>query len=168
MSDIRRTITTTREQRVAWRARFDQHVQRSDGCWLWLGTVTKGGYGRFNTRSFSMAAHRVAWEMEHDQSVPEGLDVMHSCDNPPCVNPAHLSAGTRSENLRDCVAKGRNVSRPPCGEKHQDHVLTSDDVRSIRVERAAGAPLRVLAAKYGVSDVLISKVARRRVWRHVE
>lgn len=92
---------------------------------------------------------------------------MHSCDNPPCVNPAHLSAGTRDDNMQDCVAKGRHVSRPPRGEAHRDHVLTASDVREIRVARAAGVAVRELVQRYGVSDTRIRKIAARKAWRHV-
>lgn len=167
MGDLR--ITTTREQRSAWRAKFEQRILRGDGCWLWQGSKLPRGYGKFHPAlRVNIYAHRFAWELEHDRSVPEGLDVMHSCDNPSCVNPAHLSAGTRDDNMQDCAAKGRSVSRPPRGEVHRDHVLTADDVREIRAARAGGTAVRTLVQRYGVSDTRIRKIVARRAWRHVE
>lgn len=168
MGHLRKTVTTTREQRTAWRAAFEQRIHRGDGCWLWLGAKGIGGYGRFSPAlHVGIYAHRFAWELEHDQSVPDGLDVMHSCDNPPCVNPAHLSIGTRHDNMQDCVAKGRHVSRPPRGEAHRDHVLTESDVREIRAQRVAGSTARELSQRYGVSDTRIYKIVARKAWRHV-
>ena len=165
---MRLTTTTTPEQRQAWRDKFQQRTKREASCWLWLGSKLPTGYGLFYPAwRAQIYAHRFAWELEHDQSVPSGLHVMHSCDNPSCVNPAHLSIGTHKENMRDCVAKGRHVSRSPRGEEHYHHTLTEQDVRDIRTQHASGIPPRVLAPKYGVSRNHIDLVVRRKAWKHV-
>jgi HNH endonuclease len=79
-----------------------------DECWPWTaGTAGKGGYGRFRMGDKRVQASRVAWEMEHGRPLPPELDALHSCDNPPCVNPAHIWPGTAADNVRDAVAKGR-------------------------------------------------------------
>lgn len=89
--------------------RFDRKVKWSDsGCWLWTGHLTAAGYGRFPLEHGTppLYAHRYAYERAHGP-IPPGLVVMHSCDNPPCVNPAHLSAGTQRDNVLDMMQKGR-------------------------------------------------------------
>lgn len=81
--------------------RFWAKVDRSGDCWLWMGKrIVK--YGYFNHRR----AHRVAWELTHGD-IPKGLYVLHSCDNPPCVNPAHLRLGTQFDNMADMHDRGR-------------------------------------------------------------
>lgn len=92
----------------------------ADECWLWLGARIPKGYGRILGSSKPVYAHRASWEIANDQSVPTGLVVMHSCDNPPCVNPAHLSVGTAGDNNRDAIAKGRNAftQRTHCPRGH--------------------------------------------------
>lgn len=89
--------------------RFWEKVARSDGCWEWLGPKTRG-YGTFHVLRDgvrrTVKAHRFAYELVKEQ-IPAGLEILHSCDNRGCVNPSHLSVGTRSDNMRDMVAKGR-------------------------------------------------------------
>lgn len=80
-------------------------------CWLWRGAITSAGYGSVGIvcrehHEVTRPAHRVAYVLAHGD-IPSGLVVMHSCDNPPCVNPAHLSLGTHADNRRDSIAKGR-------------------------------------------------------------
>ena len=81
-----------------------------DECWLWTGAVGGDRYGRFQWNGRTRMAHHVSWEM-FVGLVPEGLVVMHRCDVPLCVNPAHLAVGTQSENILDCVAKGRHARK---------------------------------------------------------
>lgn len=90
--------------------RFWQRVDKSGDCWLWTGEKNRFGYGRFivwhdGTRT-RILAHRLALHLIGEDLAPEAV-VMHTCDNPPCVNPRHLSIGTQADNIRDCVAKGR-------------------------------------------------------------
>ena len=94
-------------------ARFWAKVDRQavDGCWLWQASLM-GRYGQFTAmacvgRQVHLYAHRVAWEIANRQPVPDGSYVLHTCDTPRCVNPAHLFVGSQLDNMRDAKAKGR-------------------------------------------------------------
>jgi len=83
-------------------------ISLPDNCWEWEASKNKGGYGQFAVNKKPKLAHRVAWELKHG-SIPNGLCVLHKCDNPPCVNVNHLFLGTRQDNLKDMRNKGRWV-----------------------------------------------------------
>lgn len=107
--------------------RFWQKVQKGDGCWVWTGAVVLGKrekYGRFLFNGKVRGAHRVAWELTNGP-IPEGIFVLHHCDNPPCVRPDHLFLGTNSTNMLDAARKGRMVNQPygptpPDGQTRRD------------------------------------------------
>lgn len=100
--------------------RFGMNIDRSDdGCWIWKGAKAGNGYGSIFKDGRPEMAHRVSWIL-HFGSIPEGMYVLHSCDVPACVNPAHLFIGSQSENLKDAVAKGRVV--PPCYQPIKEEV----------------------------------------------
>jgi hypothetical protein len=156
--------------------RFAKYVGRPNtkGCTLWKGAVSgENDYGYFQAGSNRktsrvVRAHRFAWEMAHG-AIPEGLDVLHKCDTPLCVNVAHLFLGTQRDNYRDMREKRRD-SPPPllAGTVHPKSKLDDEKVREIRRRHASGGEtLRGLAAAFGVSDKLILNVVRRRTWKHV-
>lgn len=90
--------------------RFWTKVQKSNGCWLWTGTKTKG-YGMIlGPGRLPLQAHRVAWTLIFGH-IPDGLSVLHHCDVPLCVKPTHLWLGTQADNLADARAKGRRATR---------------------------------------------------------
>lgn len=93
---------------------FWQRVDKSGDCWLWTGRKTYGGYGSTNLRCRNpvpVMAHRVAWTIASGRVIPRGLCVLHECDNPPCVNPAHLKLGSHQENMHDAAARGRMAGK---------------------------------------------------------
>ncbi len=146
-------------------------------CWRWTAGLGHRGYGVFSLGGRPVGAHRVAWELARGQ-VPDGLWVLHRCDSPGCVNPGHLWLGTHADNDADRDAKGRTArglrsgrhTKPESvcrGEKHGRAKLSDDDVRAIRTRRERGDELRDIALDFGVSDVSVSLIARRRTWKHV-
>jgi hypothetical protein len=151
--------------------RFWRRVQKTDGCWLWTGGTYSGGYGFMRgargRNAQNVSAHRFSYEL-HKGKIPKGLVVMHSCDNPACVNPNHLSVGTHKENYEDMIAKGRGADNPPPrgkGARNGNSLLTEDKVRYIRASTASHA---ALGRELGVTDVCIHKVRKRHTWSHVE
>lgn len=126
-----------------------------DACWLWTGNTSKG-YGRIRSGRRMLRAHRVSWEIANGP-IPEGMDALHTCDNPSCVNPAHLFLGTHLDNMRDSVSKGRMH----IGENHPSHKLTLSQVRDI-----ISSPLgyRRLASIYGVNRKTIQRIKKGIKW----
>lgn len=140
-------------------------------CWEWQSYCRPAGYGQLTRRGAVRPAHRVSWELAHGP-IPDGLFVCHHCDNPPCVNPAHLFVGTPRDNFTDMVIKGRERfhlrEHPALGETNQNAKLTTEQVVAMRDEYAAGGVTqKQLAARYGISPALASFVVAGRAWQHV-
>ncbi len=148
--------------------RFQMYLRPGDpgDCWEWSGPRTGAGYGVLVSQGRRDYGHRFAYELAFG-SIPPGALVMHSCDNPPCCNPAHLSLGSDWGNALDKVAKGRQ-SR---GEAVASSRLTADSVRSIRADfrcwrhgRASRSNAVQLAQRFGVSVGTVHSVVRRTTW----
>lgn len=142
------------------------HPTLGTACWLWTGHERKG-YGFICERRQKRSAHRYGWELRNGP-VPAGLFVLHRCDTPLCVNPAHLFVGTQRENLDDCVRKGR--WRVPRGEGHPHARLTEELVREIRRRYRPRHPadgITAMAEEFGVAVPTVSQAARGVHWAHV-
>jgi DNA-binding transcriptional regulator YiaG len=136
------------------------------GCMIWQGyrrpnkapIIHEGG-----AKSRALSVHRVAWEFEHGP-IPDGLHVLHRCDNMHCVNVEHLFLGTHQDNMQDRNNKERCAS----GENHGLTTLTEEQVKEIRAAYRPGhITQRELAERYGVHQVTISQIVRHVRWSYV-
>ncbi len=138
--------------------------QRGDDCWVWNGAKTKDGYGIIGLRRKGKLAHRVSWEV-HLGIIPNGMEVAHTCDNPPCINPSHLFLATHKDNMQDSIRKNRFVyPKPHHGIEHYAAKLTDEVVMEIRKDKRFQ---KVIASEYGVSQTLISMIKLRKIWNHI-
>ncbi|HJQ65911.1 MAG TPA: HNH endonuclease signature motif containing protein [Gemmatimonadales bacterium] len=149
------------------RARFEAKFIRgnADECWLWTAARDQKGYGRIGSqgrRRGPEPAQRVSYRL-YVGPIPAGLHVLHHCDNPPCVNPAHLFVGTNADNMADMVRKDRQQQ----GERSGKAKLSAADVAYIRLAAADGprGTQRVLARLFGVTDGQISHIVNGTSWR---
>jgi len=171
--------------------RFRKKVDRRGpaDCWPWLGAKNNQGGRGYGHGLFywpitgvrrMVGAHVASWLLEHggDRIAPGGV-VRHACDNPSCVNPAHLVLGTQLDNMRDKVERGRAASgaangaytmpeRRRRGGEHGMAKLNEDTVRLIRLAHADGVRQVELARRHGVTQANISEVVRRKTWQHVD
>jgi hypothetical protein len=142
-------------------------TRRSEsGCWEWTGHLKLNGYGVLSYNGKHQHAHKLALETELGRPLKPGFETCHECDNRACVNPAHLSEGTRSDNMLGAVYRGRLVPDPPrcAGERHGQSKLTEEMVRTIR---ASSDGAREIAARYGINPKTVWKIRRRESWRHI-
>lgn len=148
--------------------RFHASYKKSvTGCWLWRGAPRgSNGYGRIKVGGASMPAHRFSWII-HFGEIVGGLLVLHRCDTPLCVNPAHIFLGTHQDNMDDCRSKGRTnggTKTPMRGSQNARSKLSAEQVIAIRQDDRSQ---REIAAQYGVSQALVSKIKRNEMWRHI-
>lgn len=192
---VTRTLALSVEQRLN---RYRQCGLRPDDCYSWLACTDPKGYGELADgrpgKRKADRAHRLAYEFEI-APIPEGKDVLHTCDNPPCSNPRHLYAGTAAQNTRDKVERGRMVvhvgddhwthqkpEKLATGDRHWSRLypgalrgerngrarLTTSDVLEIRrVWDGTWEHTKSLAAQYGITGGAMHKIVKRLNWRHI-
>lgn len=159
--------------------KFLSLVEFTDTCWNWKGAKTNSGYGQFYDGEMTAKAH---WYLL-DKYPDKGMDACHHCDNRLCVRPSHIFIGTRSENMRDCVRKGRNNPRTPAklealkrarlarkptlGSQQFNAKLKESDVALILAIGQARGRGVFFAKLFGVLPAIISKIYLKTGWKHV-
>lgn len=138
-------------------------------CWEWTRICNQHGYGQLRVAGRMVYAHRLAYELGVGP-IPEGLHVLHQCDNPRCINPAHLSVGTRSQNMKECSNRGRAKIPKPVkrGEDNGASKLREVDVRSIRRLLQQGNTQQSIADRFGVTQRTISDIKLGKKWGHTK
>lgn len=145
--------------------RFWSKVKKGPGCWEWVGSFHKDGYGHLSVNQKYWLAHRLSYSI-NKAKIPVGLCVLHKCDNPPCCNPAHLFLGTQRDNVHDMERKKRG--RHPNHDEHGRAKLTSEKVFEIRTRYAdGGVSFVTLADENNVSKPTISSAIKGTTWSRV-
>lgn len=159
-----RTMKSASDKEWTLEEAWSQYIVRGgvDECWEWQGPMQGWGYGALSFQGQKFGAHRVAYEL-HNGPIPDGMQVCHTCDNPPCCNPSHLFLGSNDDNVRDRTLKGRSAR----GERVHNAKLTRKDVVKIRSLVQAGVSRQEIAKRYGITDGYVGRLARRKAWRHV-
>lgn len=137
-----------------------------DECWVWTGYRNPDGYGHVTIDGKVRRAHRVAYSWEEED--PGEMNVLHECDNPPCVNPDHLYLGSQGDNLKDAYERGRREPRDMSGEKGPGAKLSERDVREIKRRLENGDVHQDIADDYGVGRTTITMISNGDTWGDVE
>ncbi len=131
---------------------FKVDVQDDSVCWEWLAAKQEG-YGVVGYNRKVWFAHRLAWVFTHEKDIPDGMVIRHTCDNPSCVNPAHLVLGTQQENCMDIIDRNRRVYVK--GTDHHKSNLTEQEVSDIR---SSTEPTKILSQKYDLHRSTIKRI----------
>lgn len=150
--------------------RMWEHVDKSggaDACWNWTSALDDDGYGeakRIIDGKRVSGAHRLAWTVANG-NIPDGLWILHKCDNRACCNPSHLFLGDAAANNADMIRKGRGMG--PRGELSGHAKLTAPEVIEIRRLHADGVTQRAIAAQFKVGFKAVCKIVHRERWAHI-
>lgn len=160
------------------------HVSKnSEGCWEWTRALNNKGYGVCSILGRQTLAHRASFEISNG-AIPKGAAILHSCDNPRCINPAHLRAGSQRENVKDAIKRARHVNPPdthsnpewnakrlaamPKGEKLHNQSLTEAKAREIFRLHMGHHNVTQISNIVGVPKHVVADVCRGRSWRHLD
>jgi HNH endonuclease len=156
---------------------FWSHVDKSGECWKWTGSILESGYGQFRPGSSCLKtkrwrAHRYSWVLFHGP-IPDGLKVLHKCDNRKCVNPDHLFLGTDLDNVRDCISKGRG--KHALNGKYKRNVnnisskitqIQADEIRYIYLN-CPNISQQCIANQFGINQRSVSNIIRNKTWSKI-
>lgn len=147
--------------RITIAARLASKLERQpNGCLYFMGSRCQG-YGRIGVQGKSpQIAHRVAWELRHGP-IPDGLCVLHKCDNRPCCDTDHLFLGTNADNTHDMLAKGRNYTGDQKGEANGRAKITAADACAIYLDTRSGPKI---GREYGISQSTVNRIRRGVCW----
>ena len=135
--------------------RFWSKVNKTDYCWEWTGWASLLGYGKFVIKNVSFSAHRISW-LIHFGDIPEGLCVLHKCDNRRCIRSNHLFLGTHKDNTQDMYNKNRQGSK-----------LTEDIVLKIRSMYECGISQKEIMDYFDIPRTTIYSIVHRKTWVYI-
>ncbi len=144
---------------VSERLDYYTEPEPNTGCWLWVGALSTGGYGKIYLDNKYIAAHRASWVVHHGP-IPNGLLVCHKCDVKLCINPEHLFLGTQKENIEDATRKGRmshGEDRPTSKLKESQVVNIFSDIRTASK----------IAAQYNITETAVYNIKAGRRWGYL-
>jgi hypothetical protein len=156
-------LITEKQKELFW-SRIDKEKSEFFDCWEWTGRVNGKGYGEIDFHQFSHSySHRIAWILTNGE-IPDGLCVLHECDNPPCCNPDHLYLGTNKDNVDDKMRKGRHR----CGQDAGTSKLVNEEVLEIRrLYNEDGMRISCIARKYRRGYNTIRYIVNGVHWKHL-
>ncbi len=136
---------------------FAGYTIDDNGCWVWDGTIGAGGYGVVKTSLGPEKAHRLSYRL-HTAEIPRGRNVLHSCDNPPCVNPKHLSVGTRGDNMQDMWNRRRHP-------EPKRKMTEEQEVAVCEFHMANGRAAKVTREEFSISNTQLYRLLERHGYR---
>lgn len=142
---------------------FYERIQKTETCWIWIGSKTKAGYGIISFGGKPISAHRLSWKI-YNEEIRSEVVVRHLCNNAVCVNPDHLAIGTIQDNADDRVKAGNQ----PKGSKNNKATLNEEKVKEIKSLLNIGLSGAEIGRRFNVTRTCISSIKKERTWKHVE
>lgn len=144
--------------------KFEEKFVKTDFCWVWRGTTTTKGYGQFYCKEVGdVLAHRASYVIYKDK-IPDGLNALHKCDNPLCVNPDHLFLGTQKDNIVDMIQKGRKVISHIFGHKNPKSIFSESQVDEMRLLYSQGNRISEIHKIFGGSYQSVWSIIKGKTW----
>ncbi len=139
-------------------------IRKPDECWQWRMHKIYTGYGYFTLKNRPIRTNRISWIFSYGD-IPDGLFVLHHCDNPSCCNPNHLFLGTQMDNMHDMISKGHKVVKTGSSNFHAK--LSEDDILNIRTMYSNGIYQKDIAKQFGICQQSVSLIVNRINWKHI-